>query len=479
MTRRDEPRECVDPLLARRAFLGSCGVSLGAIALAGLERLALGSGAVAPRARRVIYVHLSGAPPQHDLFDCKPQLQRFHGTKCPESMFAGRRLAFTRGHPTLLGTPHPFDAVGESGALVTRLLPRLREQLHRTTLVRSMTTDQFNHAPAELLLFTGSPQFGGASLGSWLAYGLGSENRDLPAFMVMISGDSDPTGGKALWSSGFLPSQHQGVPLRSRGEPILFASDPPGMDRATRRSSLDALARLNSLHGGKHGDPETSSRIAQYELAFRMQASVPGLLDLAAEPETIRDEYGARPGESSFANHCLLARRLVEAGVRFVQLFDWGWDVHGTGPGDDLLATLPRKCREIDRPLAALLLDLDRRGMLDETLVVIGGEFGRTPFVEARDGSRFLGRDHHPDCFSMLLAGAGIQRGRVFGATDELGHAVTEDPVTIRDLQATILYLVGLDPHRFAFPYQGLDQRLIGPTEEGRVRHELFGAVAS
>jgi len=427
-----------------------------------------------PRAKHVIWLHMAGAPPQHDTFDPKPRLAELDRTPCPESFLAGRRLAFIKGHPLLLGSPFGTRRVGRAGVLVGELLPHFASIVDRVALVRSLCTDQFNHAPAELLLFTGSPTFGGASIGAWTSYGLGSLQRDLPTFVVMVSGDSDPTGGKSLWGSGFLPSAHQGVQLRSEGDPILFVNDPPGMDRALRRRTLDALRALNERARARSADPESAARSEQYELAFRMQTSVPGVMDIACEPEETLALYGARPGASSFANNCLLARRLVEQGVRFVQLFDWGWDIHGTGPHDDLLTAFPRKCREVDRAAAALVLDLDRRGLLDETLVVWGGEFGRTSMNEARNGSTYLGRDHHPDCFTIWLAGAGVHRGLVYGRTDELGYAIEQDPVSVRDLQATVLHLLGLDPHRLRFPFQGLDQRLIGPAEGPRVRHELF-----
>ena len=361
-----------------------------------------------------------------------------------------------------------------NGALVTDLMPHFDSIAGDVTLVRSMHTEEFNHAPAELFLFTGSNQFGHASMGSWITYGLGSQSQDLPGFVVMTSGPSDPTGGKSIWGAGYLPSVHQGVRLRGQGDPILYVTNPPGVDRDVRRRGLDALARLNEIDLRQSGDPEIIARIEQYELAFRMQAAVPDVMDLRREPDSILAEYGADPGAASFANNCLLARRLVESGVRFVQLFDWGWDIHGTNSGDDLLTAFPKKCRETDRPVAALVRDLKRRGLLDETLVIWGGEFGRTSMNEARNGSTYLGRDHHPDCFTIWLAGAGVHQGLVYGATDELGYHITEDPVSVRDLQATILHLVGLDPHRLRFPYQGLDQRLIGPAGEGRVRHELF-----
>lgn len=472
--------EFVSDPLSRRAFLSRSALGFGSLALADLlapesfAGVARGTMRNRARAKSVIYVHLAGAPPQVDWLDCKPTLQRLNGSKCPKEFIEGKRLAFTKGHPNLLGSPHPFDRIGEAGVYVTSLMPHFRRIVDEVTVVRSMTTDQFNHAPAELLMFTGSQVFGGASMGSWVTWGLGSPNRDLPGFMVMISGDSDPTGGKALWSSSYLPSNFQGVQLRSMGDPVLYVSDPKGMDRATRRRSLDALKRLNELEYDRSNDPETLARVEQFELAYRMQMSVPGVMDIQSESPEVLAEYGAAPGRASFANNCLLARRLVEAGVRFVQLFDWGWDVHGTGPGDDLNTAYPNKCKDVDRALAALIVDLKRRGLLEETLVVCGGEFGRTSFVEGRDGSTFAGRDHHPGCFSMWLAGAGVHRGHVFGKTDELGYTVVENPVTPRDLAATILHLLGLDPFKLRYPSQGLEQRLIGPTDEARVRHELF-----
>ncbi len=341
-------------------------------------------------------------------------------------------------------------------------------------IIRSMWTDQFNHAPAELFLYTGSSRNGGAAMGSWITYGLGTENQDLPGFVVLISGGTDPTGGKALWSTGFLPSVYQGVQCRTVGDPVLYVSDPKGMDRSDRRRTLDALRRLNEYELSEFGDPETLTRISQYELAFRMQMAVPDVMDIRQEPERIREEYGANPGASSFANNCLLARRLVERGVRYVQLYDWGWDCHGTGPGDDIVKHLPEKCREVDRPIAALLADLKRRGLLDETLVIWGGEFGRTSMNEARGGSKFLGRDHHPHCFSIWMAGGGIKPGITVGATDELGYHIVDNPISIHDLQATILHLLGLDAWKLTYAYQGLNQKLIGPEGEAKIRKELL-----
>jgi Protein of unknown function (DUF1501) len=341
-------------------------------------------------------------------------------------------------------------------------------------IVRSMNTDQFNHAPAELFLHTGSARAGGASIGSWVTYGLGSESQDLPGFVVLLSGGTDPSGGKSVWGSGFLPSVYQGVQCRSEGEPILYVSDPKGMSRDVRRRSLDALRNLNEFELKQFGDPETLTRIAQYELAYRMQISVPSVMDISREPKQVIEAYGAQPGAASFANNCLQARRLVERGVRYVQLFDWGWDMHGTGAENDLVTGLPKKCKEVDQPIAALVQDLKARGLLDETLVVWGGEFGRTPMNEERAGSKFLGRDHHPHCFTIWMAGGGVKPGIVFGETDDFSYFVTKDKVPVFDLQATILHLLGLDPHKLHYKYQGLNQRLIGPTEEPRVRHELL-----
>lgn len=472
----------------RRHFLRNCQLGLGAWALAELlgphasaaplpeveHPLAAKPPQFPARARAVIYLHMSGGPPQHDLFDWKPTLVEHHMQPCPEELLKGARFAFIKGHPKLLGTPYKFARHGQCGTWVSELLPKLANHVDEMAIVRSMVTDQFNHAPAELFLYTGAPRAGNASMGSWITYGLGSENQDLPGFVVLISGGTDPTGGKSLWSSGFLPSVYQGVQCRSEGEPILYVSDPRGLSRELRRRSLDALRRLNELELETFGDPETLTRISQYELAYRMQISVPEVMDISREPAWVLEQYGAQPGAGTFANNCLLARRLVEQGVRYVQLFDWGWDCHGTVADNDIVHHLPKKCQEVDRPIAALLSDLKARGLLDETLVIWGGEFGRTAMNEARGGSTFLGRDHHPHCFTIWLAGGGIRGGLSFGETDELGYFVVKDKVTIPDLQATILHLLGLDPYRLTYRYQGLDQRLIGPTDEPRVRYELL-----
>jgi hypothetical protein len=472
----------------RRHFLRASPTGLGALALASLlkrdGRAADAPAAAHPmaprpphfkaRAKHVIYLHMSGGPPQQDLFDYKPELVKHTLQPCPDELLKNQRFAFIKGRPLLLGTPHKFHRVGQSGGWVSELLPHFATIADDAAVVRSMVTDQFNHAPAELFLYTGSPRNGGASMGSWVTYGLGSENDDLPGFVVLISGGTDPTGGKALWSTGYLPTVYQGVQCRTVGDPILYVSDPKGMDRDARRRSLDALRALNEYELKEVGDPETLTRISQYELAFRMQAAVPEAMDIRKEPPRVLEQYGASPGAASFANNCLLARRLVERGVRFVQLFDWGWDIHGTGRDNDIVNFLPKKCREVDRPVAALVKDLKTRGLLDETLVIWGGEFGRTSMNEARGGSKFLGRDHHPHCFTIWLAGGGIKGGVNLGATDELGYNVTESPVTVHDLQATILHLLGLDAWKLRFPYQGLQQRLIGPEGDAKVRKELL-----
>ncbi len=470
--------------LTRREFLTRAGrFSLGSIALGSM----FGPGAFAthaealvnpltPRkpplpakAKAVIYLSMSGAPPQQDLFDYKPKLNEFNMKDCPAEYLKGESFAFIKGTPKLLGSPYKFARHGRSGAWVSDRLPHFTKIVDDVAIVRSMNTDQFNHAPAELFLYTGNMLAGSASMGAWATYGLGSENQDLPGFVVMLSGGTDPTGGKSCWGSGFLPSVYQGVQCRSTGAPILFSENPAGMSRETRRRSLDALRTINEAEAATFGDPETVTRIAQYELAYRMQLSVPEVMDISKEkPETLA-AYGAKPGEASFANNCLLARRLVEKSVRFVQLFDWGWDIHGTGGADDLLGAFPKKCQQVDQASAALVADLKQRGLLDSTLVIWGGEFGRTPMNEARDGSTFLGRDHHPHAFTKWMAGGGIKAGVQFGATDELGYHVIEDKVTVRDFQATVLHLMGFDPYQFSYKHQGLNERLIGPSNEGRI----------
>lgn len=477
--------------LTRRHFLGGSTAGLGAAALGQLlaaDSWAAGSNQAAKivqplaakqpplpaKAKSVIYLHMAGSPPQQELFDYKPKLQEYNDKDCPDEYLKGERFAFIKGHPQLLGTPYKFSRHGESGQEISELLPRLSSLADDLCIVRSMHSDQFNHAPAQMLLYTGSPQFGKPSMGSWITYGLGSENQDLPGFVVLVSGNKIPSAGKSIWGSGFLPGVFQGVQCRTKGEPVLFVNNPAGMNRQVRRLSLDTLRELNQLQMAQQGDPEIATRIAQYEMAYRMQISVPEVMDIGKESAETHEFYGSEPGETSFANNCLLARRLVESGVRFVQLFDWGWDIHGTGASNDIVEHLPKKCKEIDTPIYALLTDLKRRGLLDETLVVWSGEFGRTPMNEKRDNSKYLGRDHHPHSMSLWMAGGGIKPGFSYGATDELGYHVTDKKMHIHDLQATILHQLGFDPHKFSVPYQGLNQRLIGPAEEPRVVTDLI-----
>jgi len=486
----DELRQRRIQHATRRAFLHDGLAGLGGIAMASM---AAGRGAFAatspassenplapknphfaPKAKNVIYLHMSGAPPQHELFEWKPKLVELNMQPCPDEFMKNQRFPFIKGHPKLLGTPYKFAQHGQSGAWVSEHLPHIAGVVDDICFIKSMHTDQFNHAPAELFLYTGSARNGGAAMGSWITWGLGTENQDLPGFVVLISGGTDPTGGKALWSTGFLPSVYQGVQCRTSGEPILFANDPKGMPRDVRRRSLDALKKLNQIELDQFGDPETLTRIEQYELAYRMQISVPDVMDVGKETKETQEAYGAQPGAASFANNCLLARRLVERGVRYVQLYDWGWDIHGTGGGDDILNALPNKCKQADRPIAALLKDLKQRGLLNETLVVWGGEFGRTSMNEARGGSTYLGRDHHPHAFTIWMAGGGIKGGMTLGETDDFGYFITKDKVGVHDLQATILHQLGLDPHRLNFPYQGLQQRLIGPANDPRVLKEIL-----
>jgi hypothetical protein len=383
------------------------------------------------------------------------------GQEAPASFIQGKEFAFTSGTPKLLGTRHQFEKCGQSGLQLSDCLPNLKKHADEMCIIHSMHTEQFNHAPAELLIYTGSPRSGRPSFGSWLTYGLGSENENLPAFVVLISSGVQPNGGKSSFGSGFLPSVYQGVQCRSQGEPVLYVSDPPGIDRQLRRKSLDTLGELNALQAKEFGHPETMTRISQYELAYRMQTSVPEVMDITKESAETLEAYGAKPGASSLANNCLLARRLVESGVRYVQLFDWGWDFHGTGPSEDIRDGLTKKCETMDKPVAALIGDLKQRGLLDETLIIWGGEFGRTPFREGRtaNGAQ-LGRDHYPDCFSMWMAGGGVKGGTEYGQTDELGFSVIENPVHVHDLQATWMYLMGFDHTKLTYRFQGRDYRL-------------------
>jgi len=427
-----------------------------------------------PKAKRVIYLHMTGSPPNLDMLDHKPELARRDGQDCPDAFLKGREFAFTSGVPKLMGSPRTWSQHGEAGLWMSDAIPNFHGIADEMCVVHSMYTDQFNHAPAELLVYTGSPRTGRPSMGSWVTYGLGSENENLPGFVVLISSGVQPNGGSNSFGSGFLPSVYQGVQCRSQGDPVLYSSDPTGMTRELRRRSLDALRDLNEMQAAEMGHPETTTRIAQYELAFRMQASVPEVMDISQESQQTLDEYGATPGGSSLANNCLLARRLVESGVRFVQLFDWGWDFHGTGADTGITDGLTKKCATMDQPISALIKDLKQRGLLDDTLVVWGGEFGRTPFREGRTaGGKVLGRDHYPDAFTMWMAGGGVKGGFEYGASDELGFNIAEKPVHVHDLQATILHQLGLDHERLTYRFQGRDFRLT--DVHGEVVQELLG----
>jgi hypothetical protein len=473
--------------VTRRHFFGELRNGVGLAALASMLGATAGTRAnpgdaqprftsrlphFAPRAKRIVYMHMAGSPPQQDLFDYKPRLAELDGKPCPDDLLQKERFAFIKGHPKILGSPYKFAQRGASGAWVSELLPHFTKIADEVTIVRSMYTDQFNHAPAELFLYTGSARLGRPSMGAWAVYGLGTENRDLPGFVVLLSGGANPSSGKSVWGAGFLPSVYQGCQCRSEGAPVLYVNNPEGVSRDARRRQLDALGDLNRLQHDEHRDPETLTRIEQYELAFRMQMSVPDVTDISQESKETLELYGVDPAKASFARNCLLARRLLERGVRFVQLFDHGWDVHGTSPGDDIVTQLPKKCRDTDQGAAALVLDLKRRGLLEDTLVVWSGEFGRTPMNEERNGSKFLGRDHHPHCFTIWMAGAGTKRGYVHGETDDLGYRITRDPVHIHDLQATILHALGLDHERLTYRFQGRDFRLT--DVHGKVVRELF-----
>ena len=460
--------------ITRRHFLSRSACGVGAIALGAMLKDNLSAADIstanplAPRkphfaakAKRVIYLHLTGSPPHLDLFDYKPELVKRDGQDCPDAFLKGKRFAFTSGVPKLLGTRRTFTQHGKGGVWMSDAIPHLYSVADELCVIRSMNTDQFNHAPAELFVYTGSPRPGRPSIGSWVTYGLGTENQNLPGFVVLISSGVQPNGGKNSFGSGFLPSVYQGVQCRSKGDPVLYASDPAGIDRDVRRMSLDTLRELNEIQVRELGHPETQTRIAQYELAYRMQMSVPEVMDITKESTATIEAYGAKPGESSFANNCLLARRLVEQGVRYVQLFDWGWDFHGTNPGEDIRDGLTKKCATMDRPVAALLKDLRQRGLLDDTLVVLGGEFGRTPFREGRTAKGdILGRDHFPDCYTMVLAGGGVKGGFTYGESDELGFSVAQDKVSVHDLQATLLHQLGFNHERLTYRFQGRDYRL-------------------
>jgi hypothetical protein len=450
--------------ITRRHFFGRTACGIGSVALSSLFDPKLFAQEkpphFAPKAKRIIYLFMAGAPSQLDLFDFKPKLVQYDGQPVPQDVIQGERFAFIKGTPTLLGSPHEFARHGQSGAEISVLLPHLASIADDVSFVRSLHTTQFNHAPGQIYMNTGHQVIGRPSAGAWLTYGLGTENKDLPGFVVLLSGTSQPDGGKSCWGSGFLPTVYQGVEFRSQGDPVLFLSNPKGVAPETRRRSLDLLNDLNRAHLEDVGDPEIATRIASYEMAYRMQSSVPELTDITSEPQAIHEMYGTEPGKPSFANNCLLARRLVERGVRFVQLYHRGWDTHGASNNEDIVNKLASLCRETDRAAAALVKDLKQRGLLKSTIVMWGGEFGRTPMNENRSGSKFLGRDHHPRAFTMWLAGGGIQPGVTVGKTDDIGYNIAEEPVSVHDLHATILHLMGIDHTKLTYRFQGRDFRL-------------------
>jgi hypothetical protein len=453
----------------RRQFFSQCAMGLGTMALASLldERVFAAPKPdtkglhFPPKAKSVIYLFMAGGPSQLELFDYKPKLQQFNNQPIPPSYMEGKRFAFmdtfAKEIPKLLGTRRTFTQHGQSGAWVSDCLPHIASVADDIAIVRSITTNVFNHAPAKIFMNTGSPQFGRPSMGSWVTYGIGSESQSLPGFVVLQSGPRGPRGGAQNWGSGFLPSTYQGVPFLSAGEPILNLRSPKGINAERQRQALDAIRDLNLKRLTEVGDPEIQTRISAYEMAYRMQTSAPELMDIAQEKPAALKMYGVEPGKPSFAANCLLARRLVERGTRFVQLYHTDWDHHG-GKGADLKDALDKVTREIDQPCAALIQDLKQRGLLDSTLVIWGGEFGRTPMGETRESD--TGRNHHIDAFTMWLAGGGIKGGQTIGETDDLGFSVAADRVHVHDLHATILHLLGIDHTRLTFRFQGRDFRL-------------------
>jgi hypothetical protein len=468
-TRRHFLRECKTGIgmMALGSFLSGCdwlGAKKSATAAAFDVNNPLAPKAphFAAKAKSVIYLHMAGAPSQLELFDYKPELAKMHGQPCPQSFIEGKKFAFIRGVPTLLGPQAEFKQYGQSGIWLSDNLPHFQTIVDEVSLLKAVTTDQFNHAPAQLLMHTGSARLGRPAMGAWVTYGLGSENSNLPGYVVLTSGGANPDAGKSVWGSGFLPSVYQGIQCRSAGDPVLFIKDPEGMDRDLKKASIDAINKINKSSYEEFGDPETLSRISQYEMAFKMQVTVPEVMNINDEPQYIHDMYRTKPGQTAFANNALLARKLVEKGVRFVQLFDWGWDTHGTGPDGSLDIGLTNKCREVDKAMTALLLDLKQRGLLEETLIVWGGEFGRTPMQENREGKQngWTGRDHHSDAFTIWMAGAGIRKGFSHGETDEIGYNAVTGKVSVYDIQATILQQLGFDHEKLTYDFQGRPFRL-------------------
>lgn len=479
-TRRHFLKECVSGMggLALGSMFLSCGGKPKSKGIQLTERdlnpLSPISPPYAPKVQSVIYLHMAGAPSQLEMFDYKPELLKLHNQACPSSLLQGRKFAFIRGTPNLLGPQAEFQQTGESGAWVSDYLPHFKKVVDDVAFLKAVHTDQFNHGPAQLFMHTGTPRLGRPSIGSWVTYGLGSENQNLPGFVVLTSGGKTPDAGKSVWGSGFLPSVYQGVQCRSKGDPVLYIEDPKGISRSLKRKTLDIINEINEAEFRTYADPEILARINQYEMAYRMQLEVPEVMNIENEPDYIHQMYGTQPGEESFANNCLLARKLVEKGVRFVQLYDWGWDAHGTDKSTAIDLGMREKCREIDKPMAALLLDLKQRGLLDNTLVVWGGEFGRTPMQENREGKTqsFLGRDHHVDAFTMWMAGGGIKGGASYGTTDEIGFSGVDGRVSVHDIHATILHLLGIDHEKFTFDFQGRPFRLT--DVEGEIIREIL-----
>ena len=463
----------------RRHFFSRCGIGVGSMALASMlakqgiaepssghteNPLAPKQPHFQPRATNVIFLFMAGGPSQLELFDYKPKLTELNGQPIPDSYIAGKRFAFmdSSHRVNLLGSQRTFQQAGNQGAWVSDLLPHTAGVVDELTIVKTCKTDLFNHAPAKLFMNAGTGLFGRPSMGSWVTYGLGSECDNLPGFVVLQSGPRGPRGGGVLWSSGMLPTSYQGVPLRSQGDPILNLSNPAEIDETAQRRVVDAVAQLNLKHLVETGDGEIATRINAYEMAYRMQSSAPELMDTASESQETLDLYGIQEaGESSFARNCLLARRLVERGVRFIQLYHTNWDHHG-GPTENLQTHLPAVCGEIDQPAAALVCDLKRRGLLENTIVIWGGEFGRTPMGEVREST---GRNHHIDAFTMWFAGGGFKAGAVVGETDELGFGPVDQSAHVRDIHATLLHQLGLDHQRLSVRFQGLDVRLTGVEE--------------
>lgn len=452
----------------RRRFLGDCATGMGALALASLLKPNLfaadpASGApvgphFAPKAKNIIYLFQSGGPSHLDLFDYKPELNKRHGQKMPEEMLRNIRLAQIGKDAAVLGSPYKFAQYGKSGVWISELLPRLQSIVDEVCFVQSFYSEAFNHDPATIFMNTGAQLAGRPSMGSWFSYGLGSESKDLPAFVVLMTGVGQPLTNSA-WGSGFLPTVHQGVQLRSQGDPVLFVGNPPGVSAERRRHSLDAVRDLNKMRYDILQDPEIQTRIAAYELAYRMQTSVPDVMDISKEPAAMHAMYGTTPGRATFANNCLLARRLVQRGVRFVQLYHRGWDHHG-GPDGNLIFDLKKRCLETDQAATALVLDLKQRGLLDSTLVLWGGEFGRTPMMQGNLKPDQVGRDHHPHGYTIWMAGGGIKPGMLIGKTDDFGFHAVEDKVHVHDLHATILHLFGVEHTRLTYRFQGRDYRL-------------------